>query len=132
MSRHGKEVGTQLFLEVLPIDRPIDNLIVPEGEQFLHPVDPADPPTASLKCSAVAEVLEWYGKASSMLAPVRSAFAYNNWIVGGGLTDTGEPILCNDPHLSLTVPPVWYEVHYVVEEPGGEVFSWLNYSAWEA
>jgi len=125
VSRYGKEVGTQLFLEVLPIDRPIDHLIVPEGEQFLHPVDSADPPTtllASLNCSAVAEVLEWYGRASSMLAPVRSAFASNNWVVGG-LTDTGKPILCNDPHLSLMVPPVWYEVHYVVEDPGGEVIN---------
>jgi len=119
VAKYGNEVGTQLFLEVLPIDRPIDHFIVPEGEQFLHPVDPTDPPVAgSLKCNAVAELLEWYSRASSMLTPIRSAFASNNWVVGGELTDTGMPILCNDPHLSLTVPPVWYEVHYVVEGPG--------------
>jgi len=124
VARYGKEVGTRLFLEVLPIDRPIDHFIVHEGEQCLHPVDPADPPVAvSLKCSAVAELLEWYSRASSMLAPIKSAFASNNWVVGGELTDTGKPILCNDPHLSLTVPPVWYEVHYVVEGPGGEVIN---------
>lgn len=35
----------------------------------------------------------------------------NNWIVGGELTATGGPILANDPHLSLSVPPIWYEMH---------------------
>jgi penicillin amidase len=124
VARYGKDFGTRLFLEVLPIDRPIDHFIVPEGEKFVHPVDPIDPPiTASLEYSAVAELLAWHSRASSMLAPLRSAFASNNWVVGSELTDTSKPILCNDPHLSLTVPPVWYEVHYVVEGPGGEVIN---------
>lgn len=39
----------------------------------------------------------------------------NNWVVDGNLTTTGKPILCNDPHLELTVPPVWYEAHLIVE-----------------
>ncbi|PSQ31061.1 penicillin acylase family protein [Halobacteriales archaeon SW_6_65_46] len=35
----------------------------------------------------------------------------NSWLVSGEHTDDGKPILANDPHLSLTVPPVWYEMH---------------------
>jgi penicillin amidase len=35
----------------------------------------------------------------------------NSWIVSGEHTASGEPIVANDPHLSLTVPPVWYEMH---------------------
>ncbi len=35
----------------------------------------------------------------------------NNWAVDGSRTKSGKPILCNDPHLSLTLPSIWYEVH---------------------
>ncbi|MEM0215910.1 MAG: penicillin acylase family protein [Archaeoglobaceae archaeon] len=35
----------------------------------------------------------------------------NNWVVSGKFTQNGKPMLANDPHLLLTVPPVWYEMH---------------------
>lgn len=34
----------------------------------------------------------------------------NNWAVSGSKTATGAPILCNDPHLRLTLPSIWYEM----------------------
>lgn len=34
----------------------------------------------------------------------------NNWVVSGSKTKSGRPILCNDPHLNLTLPSVWYEM----------------------
>jgi penicillin amidase len=34
----------------------------------------------------------------------------NNWAVSGKKTKSGAPILCNDPHLSLTLPSLWYEM----------------------
>jgi len=34
----------------------------------------------------------------------------NNWAVAGSRTRTGAPILCNDPHLDLTFPSIWYEM----------------------
>ena len=33
----------------------------------------------------------------------------NNWVVSGELTDTGAPILANDPHLGIQMPSIWYE-----------------------
>ncbi|MCB0267401.1 MAG: penicillin acylase family protein [Calditrichaeota bacterium] len=33
----------------------------------------------------------------------------NNWVVAGSKTATGKPILCNDPHLKLNLPSIWYE-----------------------
>ena len=33
----------------------------------------------------------------------------NSWVVSGEHTKSGKPLLCNDPHLTLMVPPVWYE-----------------------
>jgi len=32
----------------------------------------------------------------------------NSWVVHGSLTDTGKPILANDPHLMNGIPTVWY------------------------
>jgi penicillin amidase len=34
----------------------------------------------------------------------------NNWAVSGKKTASGLPILCNDPHLGLSLPSVWYEI----------------------
>ena len=34
----------------------------------------------------------------------------NNWAVSGKKTQSGAPILCNDPHLGLNFPSLWYEV----------------------
>ena len=33
----------------------------------------------------------------------------NSWVVDGTLTDTGLPLLANDPHLSVQLPAIWYE-----------------------
>ncbi|MDR9452245.1 MAG: penicillin acylase family protein, partial [Acidimicrobiia bacterium] len=33
----------------------------------------------------------------------------NNWVLSGDLTDTGKPILANDPHLGIQMPSIWYE-----------------------
>lgn len=35
----------------------------------------------------------------------------NNWVVDGSRTATGKPLLANDPHLTVAMPSVWFEVH---------------------
>jgi penicillin amidase len=35
----------------------------------------------------------------------------NSWVVHGGRTESGKPLLANDPHLEISLPPIWYEVH---------------------
>ncbi|BCL80355.1 peptidase S45 [Ktedonobacteria bacterium brp13] len=37
----------------------------------------------------------------------------NNWTIGGALTESGLPLLCNDPHLQQMVPSIWFECHLV-------------------
>lgn len=41
----------------------------------------------------------------------------NAWAVSGARTDTGRPILASDPHLPVSVPSVWYEVHVSQSAP---------------
>lgn len=45
----------------------------------------------------------------------------NEWAVDGTVTDTGNPILANDPHLSLGSPSTFYELHINTKDRGGNV-----------
>lgn len=36
--------------------------------------------------------------------------ASNNWVVGPSLTQSGKPLLANDPHLGIQMPSIWYEI----------------------
>ncbi len=43
----------------------------------------------------------------------------NNWVISGQHTDTGLPLLANDPHLSIQMPAIWYQVG--LHAPGYDV-----------
>jgi penicillin amidase len=40
----------------------------------------------------------------------------NNWVVSGAHTQSGKPLLANDPHLDHSIPSVWYMIH--LKAPG--------------
>jgi penicillin G amidase len=64
----------------------------------------------------------------------------NNWALSGGRTANGSAILCNDPHLGLNLPSLWFEVQlqtpfmnvYGVSLPGapGVVIGFNNNISW--
>lgn len=56
--------------------------------------------------AAVASALAW-------LLPTSPRANSNAWVIAGGRTTSGRPILANDPHLSIEMPSVWYEMHLV-------------------
>ena len=66
--------------------------------------------------TAASEILRMDSEFRKFINPATSAS--NSWVVDGSLTESGKPILCNDPHLQLTLPSVWYEMHLV--GPGHE------------
>jgi penicillin amidase len=39
-----------------------------------------------------------------------SGVGSNSWVVSGGLTTTGKPLLANDPHLAPGIPGIWYQM----------------------
>lgn len=45
----------------------------------------------------------------------------NNWAVSGAYTASGSPILCNDPHLGLNLPSLWFEMQ--LQAPGINVYG---------
>jgi penicillin amidase len=47
------------------------------------------------------------------LEPGRRSKGSNEWGVGGEHTASGQPLMANDPHLSLNTPSTFYQVHLV-------------------
>ncbi|HRK82321.1 MAG TPA: penicillin acylase family protein [Saprospiraceae bacterium] len=69
-----------------------------------------------------------------------SGIGSNNWAVSGKKTASGHPILSNDPHLTLSLPSIWFEMQihapeyqaYGVTIPGlpGIVIGFNDQQAW--
>lgn len=96
-----------------------DSLIpmIPAGTVFeKQGIIPVKPPTADSL---------YFGKDTSVTLkevnrPDRNNGS-NNWAVSGTKTASGAPILCNDPHLELTLPSIWYEMQ--VSTPSMNVYG---------
>ena len=93
------------FAKLFPAIQDSLDPIIPKGTtlitQKVFPVAPlnADSVYANNHDLVVSEILK----------PDRDNGS-NNWAVSGSKTKSGAPILCNDPHLGLNLPSLWYEV----------------------
>lgn len=58
---------------------------------------------------------------SSPTAHYETGVGSNNWALNGSKTANGAPILCNDPHLGLNLPSLWYEMQ--LQAPGINVYG---------
>jgi penicillin amidase len=56
------------------------------------------------------ELLEDF-RQTAELAGLPSRGTSNNWAVDGTKTATGKPLLASDPHLTLSMPSIWWEMH---------------------
>jgi len=94
------------------------DLMFPDFQQHVDPVIPKD----SLQANALrlptkpASADSLYFKRDSAGIQVSEVYkpnpenGSNNWAVAGSKTKSGAPILCNDPHLGLNLPSIWYEI----------------------
>ncbi len=48
--------------------------------------------------------------AGALLGGVGEGVGSNSWVVSGALTESGLPLLANDPHLGASLPSVWHQV----------------------
>lgn len=58
---------------------------------------------------------------NSMLPGVPTFIGSNAWVVSGKLTESGYPLLANDPHIGFASPSVWYEAH--MKAPNFELYG---------
>ncbi len=98
VARLGEEKAKEVF-PWWPADAP---LIIPEGMKDI---------AADLKPFFDAD-----HEAQSILGINGMQSGSNAWVVSGAKSETGKPIVANDPHLVLMAPARWYELHIVSPE----------------
>jgi penicillin G amidase len=78
---------------------------------------------SEFKAISVSEYksLDVAGFLASIPASAMEGIGSNQWVVSGKLTQSGKPLLANDPHLALTTPALWYLAH--LSAPGLEVIG---------
>ncbi|RXK61848.1 penicillin acylase family protein [Lacibacter luteus] len=81
--------------------------IVPKGTTFAPPAATAVAPVGA--DSVYLQKKDSALKMALMDQPSKDNGS-NNWAVSGAKTKSGAPILCNDPHLELSLPAIWYEM----------------------
>jgi penicillin amidase len=87
-------------------DMPTDDILKAAG----HSSDNVrTPETYADTTSALWPSIEGYLEETQ--SEIRKGLGSNNWVVSGAHTATGKPILANDTHLELSIPPIWYEIH---------------------
>ncbi len=68
----------------------------------------SDVVTTGIRWTEVDTVIE---AASALLGGAGEGIGSNSWVVSGDLTDTGMPLLANDPHLGAALPSVWHQMN---------------------
>lgn len=102
------------FNLLYPDKIPGSSPVIPGGTAFAPasvaiPPQPADSSVYVPIRSSDFEDLPQHGKGS------------NSWALSGSRTASGAPILCNDPHLGLNLPSLWFQVQ--LSAPGINVYG---------
>ncbi len=123
----GEETFRDLFPEAFPKQSPI---IPSERKWNFKPVKVPDS----------KPVIPNTDKLSSIFQKMPEGIGSNNWAISGDKSASGHPILCNDPHLPLSMPSIWYEIQihtphlniYGVSLPGspGVIIGFNEHIAW--
>ena len=59
--------------------------------------------------SASGLLLNQYENVKQWFGVIGQGQGSNSWVLGPERSETGKPLLCNDPHLTLQIPGIWYE-----------------------
>jgi len=93
----------------------------PEKAAALSPAARAEDPVTMASLAPLFRDLPVNALHAAMTAVVQPTLASNVWAVAGGRTQSGAPIIANDPHLGFQAPSVWYFVG--LKAPGLEIFG---------
>ncbi|MFQ6070130.1 MAG: penicillin acylase family protein [Candidatus Aminicenantales bacterium] len=111
-----QKIGEKSMDELFPYHPPFLEPIIPREVKWNFRPQPLPKPEVELipplKISATRALSK---------AGLRPGIGSNNWAVSAELTASGYPLLCNDPHLDLNLPSLWYEVQLVA--PGVNVYG---------
>ncbi len=98
-----QQFGREVFDKLYPLYNPKQSPVIPAGTPWDFEPLPADTSRVVAPTEAIGFIDMHVGDSSTLLE------GSNNWAVSGNKTASGHPILCNDPHLRLTLPSIWFE-----------------------
>jgi len=87
----------------------------------LYPAYPEDGPTVTRTVSHLTSGMWQF--ASGMFSQSDwhpAGHGSNAWVISPSRSETGNAILCNDPHLRMTLPSLWYLLHLKAEPTKGQ------------
>lgn len=101
LNKYGPEVTKDLFPDYPFREDPI----IPQGTKWdftpiAAPPVPAILPDSKTSYNIKTRVLE-------------EGIGSNNWAVNGTKSESGYPLLANDPHLDITLPSIWYQIQLI-------------------
>jgi len=127
-----KHFGEEAFTKLFPEWNPKQSPIIPSTKNWEKAAAQIE------EAEALSESLSYYKE-----PPIPKhipGIGSNNWAVAASKTKNGNAILANDPHLMLTLPSIWYEVHintpeinvYGVSLPGipGVIIGFNDHISW--
>lgn len=102
LEKYGPSVTNDLFPDYPAVEDPI----IPVGTKWNFRPKPVS--------AAVAKSPVIGRDPVAMTWPKRDPeIGSNNWAVGPQKSSTGYPMLANDPHLTLSLPSIWYQIQLV-------------------
>ena len=103
LRKYGAIVTTDLFPDYPTREDPI----IPPGTKWAF--KPLPIPAAPVD-TTINDVI---AKLDAGIRRADPEIGSNNWAVGSQKSATGHPILANDPHLTLSLPSIWYQMQLV-------------------
>ena len=105
LTRARTVLGEAATDHLYPIVPPFNDPVIPENTPWrFRPISVPKKPIP-----VFVPAIEFDGRGGAVPSPEGS----NNWAVGPARTASGNPILCNDFHLPLYLPCIWYEIQLV-------------------
>lgn len=122
----GKSSDISLTKALLMFGKDYVDLLYPDlqlVDSTLSPIIPVGTPypTASLLADTPSTIGLYNSVDIQDSMPPKDGIGSNNWAVSGAKTKTGKPILCNDPHLGLNLPSIWFEMQ--LNAPGYNAYG---------
>ncbi|MBS1586234.1 MAG: penicillin acylase family protein [Bacteroidetes bacterium] len=124
LTGYTEDIEMTLLRDMLPPET--FTLLYPARDYTSTPVIPVGTPfePALMKTPSVPAGDIWAHLAANDFEPKKETNegkGSNNWAVSGAHTKSGAPILCDDPHLGLNLPSLWYQVQ--IQTPTMNVYG---------
>lgn len=102
------------FITFFPPSDPNSNPVIPKGTVF-------EPALQQMPTVPNGDIWAHFKPTDFEAEKKEDGKGSNNWAVSGNHTQSGAPILCNDPHLGLNLPSLWFEIQ--LSAPGINVYG---------